>query len=34
MDQIKVVVRACYQAYFVGHVFKYLGPNFVSGRPA
>ena len=31
---IKVVVRACYEAYFVAHVFKYLPPKFVSGRPA
>ena len=30
----KVVDRACYGAYFVAHVFKYLAPNFVSGRPA
>ena len=29
----KVVVRACYEAYFVVHVFKYLAPNFVSGKP-
>ena len=28
------VVRACYGAYFVAHVLKYLAPNFVSGRPA
>ena len=28
---IKVVVYACYGAYFVGHIFKYLAPNFVSG---
>ena len=27
----KVVVRACYGAYLVAHVFKYLAPNFVSG---
>ena len=26
------VVRACYRAYIVAHVFKYLAPNFVSGR--
>ena len=31
---IKVAVRACYGAYFGEHVFKYLAPNFVSGRPA
>ena len=31
---IKVVIRACYGAYFVAHVFKYLALNFVSGRPA
>ena len=31
---IKVVVRAFYGAYFVAHVFKYLAPSFVSGRPA
>ena len=30
----KVVVRACHGTYFVAHVFKYLAPNFVSGRPA
>ena len=30
----KVVVRACHAAYHVAHVFKYLVPNFVSGRPA
>ena len=30
---VKVVVRACHAAYFVAHVFKYLAPNFVSGRP-
>ena len=30
--QVKVVVRACYGAYVVAHVFKYLAPNFVSGR--
>ena len=33
-DRVKVAVRACYRAYFVSHVFKYLAPNFVSGRPA
>ena len=33
-DHLKVVVHACYGAYFVAHIFKYLGPNFVSGRPA
>ena len=27
----KVVVRACYGAYFVVHVFKYLAPNLFSG---
>ena len=32
--KLKVVVRACHGAYFVAHVFKYLAPNFVSGRPA
>ena len=32
--RLKVVVRACYGAYFVAHVFKYLMANFVSGRPA
>ena len=31
---LKVVVRACYGAYFVAHIFKYLAPNFASGRPA
>ena len=31
---LKVVVSACYGAYFVAHVFKYMAPNFVSGRPA
>ena len=31
---IKVVVLACYGACFVVHVFRYLAPNFVSGRPA
>ena len=31
--QVKVVVRACYGTYVVAHVFKYLAPNFVSGRP-
>ena len=30
----KVVVRACYGAYFVAHDFTYLAPNFVSGKPA
>ena len=30
----RVVVRACYRTYFVEHVFKYLAPNFVSGKPA
>ena len=30
----EVVVRACYEAYFVAHIFKYLAPNFASGRPA
>ena len=29
---VKVVVRDFYGAYFVAHVFKYLAPNFVSGR--
>ena len=32
-QNFKVVVRACYGAYFVAHVLKYLPPNFVSGRP-
>ena len=32
--RFKVVVRACYGAYFVKHIFKYLAPNFASGRPA
>ena len=32
--RLKVVVRACYGAYFVAQVFKYLAPNFVCGRPA
>ena len=32
--QLKVVVRACYGAYFIAHVFENLGPNFVSGRLA
>ena len=32
--KVKVAVRACHGAYFVAHVFKYLAPNFVSGRPA
>ena len=27
----KVVVRACYRAYLVAHIFNYLAPNFVSG---
>ena len=31
--RLKVVVRACYGAYFVAQVFKYLAPNFVSERP-
>ena len=31
---VKVVVRACYGAYFVAHISKYLVPNFVSGRLA
>ena len=31
---LKVVVRACYRAYFVAHVFAYLVPDFISGRPA
>ena len=31
---LEVVVRACYGAYSVAHVFKYLASNFVSGRPA
>ena len=31
---LKVIVRACYGAYFVAHVFEYLAPNFASGRPA
>ena len=26
--------RFCYGAYFIAHVFKYLAPNIVSGRPA
>ena len=30
---LKVVVHACYGACFVANVFKYLAPNFVSGRP-
>ena len=30
----EVVVRTCYFAYFVAHVFKYLAEHFVSGRPA
>ena len=30
----KVAVRACYGAYFVAHVFKYLAPNFVSREDA
>ena len=30
-DLFKVVVRACYEAYFVA---QYLAPNLVSGRPA
>ena len=30
---LKVVVCACYGAYFVAHIFKYLAPNFASGRP-
>ena len=34
MRNLKVVVRACYGAYFVAHIFKYLVPNFVSERPA
>ena len=33
LDLVKVVVRACYGACFAAHVFKYLAPNFVSGRP-
>ena len=33
-SDLKVVVRARYGAYFVAHVFKYLVPNFASGRPA
>ena len=28
---INVVVRACYGAYIVAHIFKYLAPNFASG---
>ena len=32
-NAIKAVVRACYGAYFVAHVSKYLVPKFVSGRP-
>ena len=28
----KVVRDSCHRAYFVAHVFKYLGPNFVSGN--
>ena len=28
----KVVVCACYGAYFVAYVFKYLAQNFVSGN--
>ena len=31
---VKVAVRACYRAYFIVHVFKYLSADFVSGRPA
>ena len=31
---VKVVVRACYGANFVAHIFKYLAPNFASGRTA
>ena len=34
LNGIKVVVRACYGACFAGPIFKYLAPNFVSGRPA
>ena len=34
IKSFKVVVRACYEAYFVVHVFKYLSSNFVSGRLA
>ena len=34
MKQFKAVVRACYRAYFVAHVSKYLAANFVSWRPA
>ena len=30
---LNVVVRVCYGAYFIAHVFKYLAPNSVSGRP-
>ena len=30
---LKVVVRACYRACFVAHVFIF-GANFFSGRPA
>ena len=30
---MKVVVRACYAAYFDAHAFKHLAPNFVSGKP-
>ena len=36
-SEIKVVVCACYGAYFVGHVlikFKYLAADLVSVRPA
>ena len=29
-SSFKAVVRACYRAYLVAHVFKYLAPNFVS----
>ena len=32
--RFRVVVRACYGANFVAQDFKYLAPNFVSGRPA
>ena len=31
INDFKVVVRACYGAYFLAQVFKYLAPNFVSG---
>ena len=30
--QVKVVVLACYGAYFVAHVFKYLAPNSVMSN--